>query len=235
MSRKHGVSFDLGADSYTPNKLGAVGSVGGTVTLEGAIPLATAAVTTDTTLCRTAITSAVQAGTKGALSNAVVWIADAKAGKALPIDKRVVISSDNCAIEPRAQTALIGSTVNFFNDDKAFHRIVFLRAGTDDTLTVMPFFNDGEVVPTEKLAKTSGVVDVRCARHPWMRGSLVVFDHPYFAVTEKDGRFRLDSLPPGDYRLMVWHEGLSKPIERKIKVQAGTAGKVDVALKLGAL
>lgn len=234
-NRKHENTFVLGADSYAPRTAGPVGSVAGTITGKGAMPPARAVSTENATNCGANVQGARQTGAEGALANAFVWISDAKTGKALPVDRRVVISSDHCGIEPRAQAAVVGTTVNFFNDEAASHRIAFVRSGTNDTLVVMPFFNDGQVVPTEKLAKASGVVDIRCARHPWMRGSLMVFEHPYFAVTGADGRFRLDSLPPGEYTLMVWHEGLARPVERKVKVQAGTAGNVDVALDLGAL
>jgi hypothetical protein len=50
------------------------------------------------------------------------------------------------------------------------------------------------------------MVSVRCDLHPWMQGWLGVLDHPYFAVTDAEGRFTLRDVPPGDYTLAVWHE-----------------------------
>ena len=46
--------------------------------------------------------------------------------------------------------------MNVFNDEKALHKLVFTKVGTHDTLAVMPFFNAGQMVASEKLAKTSG-------------------------------------------------------------------------------
>ena len=228
-------SVDLGGKGYTPAAMSRAGSLAGTITLEGNLIADSAQVTLDQPVCGTRVRGAVETGAQRSLSNAIVWIADVKTGKPLPIEKRVELSSEDCTIDPRVQGAVVGSTVNVFNDDKLLHRLVFFRAGTNDTLVVMPFFNVGQVVASEKLAKASGIVEVRCTRHPWMRGYLAVFDHPYFAVTEKDGRFAIDSLPPGNYKLMVWHEGLAKPIERSVTVQPGATGKVDVAVTLGAL
>jgi hypothetical protein len=228
-------SVDLGGKGYTPAAMTSVGSLGGTITLEGNPIADSAQITSDQAVCGTKVPGAVETGAQRSLSNAIVWIADAKTGKAFPIEKRIELSSEDCTIDPRVQGAVVGSTVNVVNDDRMLHRLVFFRAGSHDTLAVMPFFNEGQVVASETLAKKSGIVEVRCVRHPWMRGYLAVFDHPYFAVTEKDGRFAIDSLPPGDYKLMVWHEGLAKPIERKVTVQAGATGKVDVAVTLGAL
>jgi hypothetical protein len=49
-------------------------------------------------------------------------------------------------------------------------------------------------------------VILSCAIHPWMRGWLRVFDHPYYAITDADGRFEIRSAPAGRWRLKVWHE-----------------------------
>jgi hypothetical protein len=69
--------------------------------------------------------------------------------------------------------------------------------------------------------------------HPWTHGYIAVFDHPYYDVTEKNGKFSIDSLPPGSYRLMVWHEGMGAPIEKKFTLSAGGTQTLDVPIKLG--
>jgi hypothetical protein len=46
---------------------------------------------------------------------------------------------------------------------------------------------------------------VQCNIHPWMNAWLGVFDHPYFAVADADGRFEIKQAPAGTYRLVVWH------------------------------
>ena len=228
-ARKVDSTIDLGTDAYKPGTLPAFGAVKGTITLGASVAVDSTSVTSDQNICGTSAHPSVEIGGKRQLANALVWVAGVSTGKDLPIERRLEISSENCSLDPRVQGAVEGSTVNVFNDDKVIHRLVFLRAGTNDTLVVTPFFNIGQVVATEKLAKEPGVVEVRCVQHPWTRGYLAVFDHPYFAVTEKDGRFSIDSLPPGSYRLMVWHEGMSKPREQTVTIGAGEA-TVDVTL-----
>lgn len=164
------------------------------------------------------------------VANAVVWLADPKSGKALPIEKRAQLSSDDCLLEPAMQAVVVGSTVNVFNDDKAIHKLIFTRVGTNDTLTMMPFFNTGQVVASERLAKQPGIVEVRCAMHPWMHGYIVVLDHPYFDVTSDDGSFRIDSIAPGTYTLMVWRAGLARPIAQRVDIAAN--GTAHVALSI---
>jgi hypothetical protein len=228
-----GGSLDLGSDGYTVVPVTNPGAVVGTVKLDGALPAAR-----DTILaafkesgCPASGAKRIAAGNVG-LSNAVVWIADIESGKALPVERRFDLSSQNCDLVPPVHGAVTGSTFNVFNDDRMLHRLVFLRFGTTDTLTVISFFNSGSVVPSQRLAKSAGLVDVRCAQHPWTHAHIAVFDHPYFAVTKADGSFRIDSMPAGSYRMMVWHPGAAKPVERTVSVTAGGEAKVEVGIAL---
>jgi carboxypeptidase family protein len=48
---------------------------------------------------------------------------------------------------------------------------------------------------------------VKCdAGHSWMLAWIYAFDHPYFAVTDEKGSFRIDQIPPGTYKVTAWHE-----------------------------
>jgi hypothetical protein len=226
-------TVDLGGVAYKPEPLTAVGSIGGTIKLDGLPRKDTIPVTLDQPVCGQSVEGPVVASDKG-LSNAVVWIADVTTGKPLPVSKRIDLSSEDCVVDPRVQAAVVGTTVNVTNDDKLLHKLVFMPIGTHDTLTKMPFFNAGQVVASERLAKKSGIVEVRCALHPWTHAYIAVFDHPYFAVTGNDGSFKIDSLPPGTYKVMVWHEGAGKPVEQQVQVGAGGTARVDVAMKVGA-
>jgi len=222
-------TVDLSVNNYRPAPMSSMGAISGTIGLDGTPPSPTVPVTSDQKLCGTTAEGPIVANAKG-ISNAVVWISDVQTGKAFPIEKRISLSSEKCILDPRVDAVIVGTTVNVFNDDKLLHRLVFTRAGTNDTLTVMPFFNVGQVVPSEKLAKEPGIVEVRCAIHPWTHAYLLVFDQPYFAVTEDDGSFKIDSLPPGNYKMMVWHEGMTKPAEQQVQVAAGGTAKVDLKI-----
>lgn len=48
-------------------------------------------------------------------------------------------------------------------------------------------------------------IKVECNIHPWMNGWVRVYDHPYFAVTDADGKFELKNAPAGKYRAVIWH------------------------------
>jgi hypothetical protein len=54
---------------------------------------------------------------------------------------------------------------------------------------------------------TPGLVNLRCnGRDVWMNAEMMVARHPYYAVTDQNGRFELTDVPPGDYEIVAWHE-----------------------------
>ena len=60
---------------------------------------------------------------------------------------------------------------------------------------------------TRRPIKRPGVLSLTCDAHVHMQGYLLAFDHPYFAVTDTSGAFRITGVPPGSYRVTAWHEG----------------------------
>ena len=73
-------------------------------------------------------------------------------------------------------------------------------------------------------------IPVKCNIHPWMRGYIAVFKHPFFAVTGKDGSFELKNLPPGNYTVTIWHGKLGTQ-SQQVTIAAGQPAKLDFAFK----
>ena len=77
---------------------------------------------------------------------------------------------------------------------------------------------------------------VSCGQHPWMSGYMYVLEHPYFAVTDEEGKFEIKLAPTGARNLVIWHETglvtdrMGKPIEVKAG-QVTDAGKFEVKPK----
>ncbi|HET7372380.1 MAG TPA: carboxypeptidase regulatory-like domain-containing protein [Gemmatimonadaceae bacterium] len=220
-------SIDLGSGPYRPTQLASFGSVHGTIDSPRQPPVDSATVVGRKCAGRPLPAAALAKGP----TPVIVWIANAPAGKPYPVEKRGDLASDDCVLDPPVQAAIVGTTFNVFNDDKEIHRFVFIPHGTKDTLTVMPFFNAGQVVASERLAKAPGVVDVRCVRHPWMHSYIAVFNHPYFAVTDEKGAFAIDSLPPGNYTMMVWREGMPAPKSQAVQVAANGTATVHLSVQ----
>lgn len=218
-------SIDLSVGGYSVASLTSVGSVSGTLKMVDSASFGdSAALSLPECVAKRRAPAPLPASKQ--FGNTLVWIADAKTGKPMPADKRTEISSERCVLDPRVQAVGVGTAVNVINDDKVLHKLVFTKLGTNDTVLVTPFFNSGEIVATERLAKAAGIIEVKCAQHAWERGFIAVFDHPYFAVTEDDGSFKIDSLAPGSYKLMIWREGEAKPTEQQVQITAGGTASV---------
>ena len=174
-------------------------------------------------------TCEVAAAPPPAANDAVVWVDGIRQGKPLPQDRRYELVSAGCALSPRMQGVVIGGAINVYNDDVVLHRLIFIRAGTNDTLQTMPFTNGAQLVASDRLTRKAGIVEVRCARHPQERAYIAVFDQPYFGVASAGGTVTLDSVPAGDYQVLTWHEGMAAPISVATKV--GATGQTQIVVK----
>jgi hypothetical protein len=218
---------------YREVSLGRFGSIAGVVQLDGDTPADSLIVTTaDQEFCGPALVDSSVIRSGESLANVVVWLADVREGKPLPVERRTEIVNAGCRLAPRVHAVVKGTTVNVRNDDRLPHTTRFVRAGTAVELARIPLTDDGQVVPTERLADRAGLVAAYCERHPWTRGYLAVFESPYFAVTDGRGSFRLDSVPPGRYRLVAWHERGVRQVSETIDVRADSGTPVVVRLRL---
>jgi hypothetical protein len=96
-------------------------------------------------------------------------------------------------------------------------------------------FNQAQIPGMAPLTKTFGdggqVVKFKCDVHPWMTGYVAVATNPFFAVSDADGAFRIDRLPPGPYTLELWHERLGT---KSVDVQVSDDKPAMVAIELAA-
>ena len=209
------------------------GSVVGSVSIDGDLPAdSITTATADESICGASFPNASVVHTDRALGNVVVWLADVQQGKPLPAERRTELLNERCQLVPHVQGVVVGTTVNVRSDDRLPHTTQLLRSGTADTLARIPLTDDGQVVPNENLATKPGMIEARCVQHPWTRGYIAVFAHPYFAVTDPAGTFRLDSVPPGRYQLIAWHERGTDHMERQVEVKEGEASRVEIQVKL---
>ena len=78
-----------------------------------------------------------------------------------------------------------------------------------------------------------GVVKVFCEIHSHMSATIMVFDHPWFAMVGEDGRFELPHVPPGEREITAWHERLGDRTV-PVRVESGRATEADFVLPVPA-
>ncbi|MFL5561342.1 MAG: carboxypeptidase regulatory-like domain-containing protein [Gemmatimonadaceae bacterium] len=216
---------------YSVVPIASPGRVSGTITVGGDIPADTLVhPTSDVTTCGTELTDATIDHNGPLLAGAVVWLDGVRAGKALPLVRRYDVINEGCLVVPRVQAAVVGGTINVRSLDPVTHRTRLVRTGETKPVALVTETDEGQVVPLDHALEVAGQIEVSCDQHPWTRGYIAVFDHPYFAVTTGSGAFSFDSVPPGTYTLKVWHERLGVAT-KSVVVSDGGMATVDVELR----
>lgn len=140
------------------------------------------------------------------IRNVVVWLESPPPGAPAPAPApRLQMDQKECVFTPRVVLVRAGETVEFLNSDRLLHN---LHSAPKDNAPFNRTQPRGRTIPIV-FAKPE-IIRVDCDLHSWMRGWVVVADHPFYAVTDGQGRFRLDNLPPGQYTVQVWHERLGR-------------------------
>jgi hypothetical protein len=226
------VALGILATTYKAVPLSASGNLAGRIVAGNAVGDSSVAVANDPGVCGASVSMRDAHSSGESLANVLVWVEGVTSGKPLPELRRQVLTIEKCRFEPRVLAVRSGSTINVFSKDHAVHQTTFYREGASEPLLAVHTVDEGQVVPSEHIANAPGIVEVRCPEHPFARGWVAVFDHPYFAVTDSSGEFTIDSLPPGTYTVKIWQERLEKPIEQRVVVGAGGTGRLDLSLAL---
>jgi len=72
-------------------------------------------------------------------------------------------------------------------------------------------------------------IPVKCNIHPWMHGYHVVVKGPY-AVTDENGSFTIENVPPGSYTVTAWQETYGTQTQ-KVTVAGGQSASANFTFK----
>jgi plastocyanin len=123
------------------------------------------------------------------------------------------ISQKNRRFEPRVLPVMVGTEVEFPNDDTIFHNVFSLSKAAPFDLGV---YEPGQTAAVRM--QRTGLVKVYCNMHPDMAASIVVLDNPWFALTDADGSFVIPGVPDGEYTLRGWND-MGAEVREPLQVQ----------------
>jgi plastocyanin len=152
----------------------------------------------------------------------VVYLRDARPQPVMAM--RVAIRQVNESFTPRVVAVTVGSEVEFPNDDPIYHNVFSLSRAKNFNLGRYPK-GDTRRVRFDR----PGVVKVFCEIHSHMSATVMVFDHPWFAVPAENGAFELPAVPAGDRQITAWHERLGDTT-LSLRVIAGQPAAADFVL-----
>ena len=166
---------------------------------------------------------------KGELKNAFVYV---KSGlgpgpHTIPEDKKQpVLDQHGCLYVPHVLGMVAGQPLTILNSDNTLHNVK-MQSGANGS------FNEGMPVAGMQMQKPFSNPEMgikfACNVHPWMSATLHVMEHPYFAVSDIEGRFEITGLPPGTYTLEVVHDK-APAATMSVTVEAGKSVRSDARL-----
>ncbi|MDZ7787250.1 MAG: methylamine utilization protein [Halofilum sp. (in: g-proteobacteria)] len=167
----------------------------------------------------------------GPVTNAVVH-ATRTDGESLPRPAQPEAVMDQVGREfaPHVLPVLAGTSVRFPNSDDTRHHVYSFS----DAKTFELQLYHGETARPVTFGEP-GVVTLGCNIHDWMLGYILVLDTPAFARTGDNGTGRIADLPPGEYRVEVWHPRLvdgTSPQPRTITVDDGATATLRFDIEL---
>ncbi|MEI8133830.1 MAG: carboxypeptidase regulatory-like domain-containing protein [bacterium] len=173
-------------------------------------------------------------GAGGEVANTFVYIKDGLGGKtyASPAGA-VTLDQHGCAYEPHVFGVMVGQTIQIKNSDATLHNIHAHGEKNDQFNEGQP---QGSPVKERKLDKVEVMIPIKCDVHGWMNCYAGVLNHPFFAVTGKDGKYSIAGVPAGEYTVTAWHEtmagnGAGVTVDQKVTVAAKESKTVDFTVK----
>jgi plastocyanin len=144
----------------------------------------------------------------GSLANVLVY------AKQMPVLWDVVapvsngtLRQEGCRYVPHVLAIQAGAAVEVLNDDPTTHNIHPMPHANHE-------WNQSQSPGAEPITKTFDkpelMIPVKCNVHPWMRAYINVMPNPFYALTDKDGAFKITGLPPGRYTIAAVHETLGE-------------------------
>lgn len=131
-------------------------------------------------------------------------------------EPEVVFDNKGCRYVPHAAVIRTDQKVRFTSSDAVAHNIHTYTLGNPQQNFILQA-NDKTGTSIAMKAGETLPMPVKCDIHPWMRATMLVVDHPYAAVTDADGKFKIEGLPAGEHSFRVWHENPGY-VEREWKV-----------------
>ena len=167
----------------------------------------------------------LEVGQNGGLKNAVVTVHDVPGVFEATIDDNRVLDQVGCVFKPHILPVVKGAAVSFKNSDTVAHNThIHAMKNSASNVTI----SAGET--HELVFAEAERMEITCNIHPWMLAWIVVHENRYIAVTDANGEYEIHEIPPGDYRVRVWHEAASMD-KRSVMIRSGKTAVLDSALR----
>ena len=212
----------------TPVDPATAATITGSVKYPGAAPKAVKIDMSQDPACKGSNTVETVVVNSGNLENAFVYVKDGLGSRTFDTPKEpVTLDQQGCRYHPHVLGIMTGQTLKVLNSDPTTHNIHPTPKDNRE-------WNESQPPKAAAIEKTFTreeiMLPVKCNQHPWMKMYVNVVKSPYFAVTDKDGKYTLKGLPPGTYTIAVVQEKLGEQTQQ-ITVGAKESKTADFTMK----
>lgn len=144
-----------------------------------------------------------------------------------PPQTKAVLERRRCRDVPHVLGLQTGQTLSVRNRDATPHNLnIHAIKNERVNITSLP----GAAPFLKTFSRAEQFIPLRCNQHPWEKAYLGIFDHPFFAVSNRRGTYAIRNLPPGTYTLVAWHERFGEQ-SLEVEVRARGYQKKDFKFK----
>jgi plastocyanin len=216
------------APAATPIDPATVATVGGTVKFDGAAPKATKIDMSQDPACKGVNEAENVVVDGGNLANVFVYVKDGLGSRTFDVPTTpAVLDQSGCKYHPHVLGVMAGQTVQIKNDDQTTHNIHPTPKDNREWNESQP---PSSPAIEKNFAREEIMLPVKCNQHPWMKMYISVVKSPFYAVTDKSGKYEIKGLPPGDYTIAFVQEKLGEQ-DQKVTVAAKDSKIVDQTFK----
>ncbi|MEP6707428.1 MAG: carboxypeptidase regulatory-like domain-containing protein [Pyrinomonadaceae bacterium] len=147
---------------------------------------------------------------KRRLANVFVYIKRSSALDELsfePPRKTVILDQQGCRFVPHVLGIQTSQVLKILNSDPTTHNIHPAPKNNTEWNVSQP---PGAGPLVKQFTRAEVMIPIKCNQHPWMKAYLGVLSHPFFSVSDRNGAFRIEGLPAGNYTIAAWHEQLGE-------------------------
>jgi plastocyanin len=163
--------------------------------------------------------------TNGGLENTFVYLEGGPRFAGAGRDAALLDQKD-CRYVPHVLGLQIGQSLQIRSSDPTIHNVHFMPDNNASGNFGMTQAGEEKTVTFDN----ADIIRFKCDVHPWMTAYVGVFDNPFFAVSAKDGTFKIDKVPDGSYKLVAWQEMLGT-IKRDVVLKDGKPIEVNFEFK----